>query len=78
MNTNEADIHPVEKRREFLHELQRREDVVNTDLTRDGFLTVYVRFSSPNDFPDALRERAHQLDYRYTDLGETIYCLSQE
>jgi len=64
----------LEDRREFLRDLDDRDDVVQTDFTRDGYRTIYAQFEV--GLHKLVQSRADRLGYDIEHLNAGIYRFS--
>jgi len=78
MDSNCADEGSIDARRAFLRELQRRDDVVNTDFSRDEYQVLYIEFAADAGFNKSLQGRARDLGYSIEPCNGGVYRLSQE
>lgn len=77
MDSVDVGTEQIDDRRAFLHDLQDREDIVETDFSRDGLQTIYLKFGDEAGFHKTLQERAQGLGYRIEHLCGAVYRLQQ-
>ena len=59
----------VAERGQFVKQLDAREDVVDVDFTRDGFLTVFVEVASDAAVDSGVRRMAERAGYTIEASG---------
>lgn len=75
MDSLDVGTEQIDNRRAFLRNLQGRDDVVNTDFSRDGLQEMYIEFGDGVGFHRSLQERAHGLGYRIEHCCGGVYHL---
>lgn len=78
MDSNCTDECSLDDRRAFLRQLRDREDVVNTDFSRDEYQVIYLEFAGDGGFNKSLQERARALGYTIEHCNGGVYRLRQE
>lgn len=78
MPTDTPDTASIDERRAFLRTLEARDEIVNTDASRDGFQIIYVEVAETAGFHKTLQEQADRLGYRIEPLSGSVYRLRQE
>lgn len=78
MSPDAPDTASIDERRAFLQSLQDRDEILNTDVSRDGFQVIYIEVAETAGFHKTLQEQAHRLNYSIEPLSGSVYRLSQE
>lgn len=77
MASTDTGKNQIAERREFLHDLQDREDILNTDFSRDGLQEIYIELGDGAGFHKSLQEQAQSRGYQIEHLRGGVYLLSQ-
>lgn len=77
MTSTDTGKNQIDERRGFLHDLQDRDDILNTDFSRDGLQDIYIEFGDGGGFHKSLQEQAQSHGYQIEHLRGGVYLLSQ-